>query len=377
MGRPKYLDEAIQSVLFQEFQDFELIISNNGADPNLTAIVNKYISDNRIKYIEHPEIKNMPSHWEEITQDFLGSYLMILTDRSLLKVESLNYLYKQIVEQEEKPEVISWAWDIYFDDLKVLSPFTSSKNSTKILKSGSTLLRIAKGGNSLAFDLPRGLNSCVSKELVNKMRKKYGAIFRPLSPDLTFSYLCLLNIENYSYVNKSLFVSQGLKISNGGKALAGDSTNYFKSLGIEEPFKYVPIKNMLFQSAISEDFLTMAYLCSRNDLISEWDRQKYFIDCFAEIDEKKVAGFLNIAYTQKLEDMALQALANESASLQEKVKKSITFTRQIRLRLVYIFKNLLNSNLIASRTVLMLRKRKSVYCDTALKAAGFDLQKDK
>lgn len=50
----KYLREAIDSIIFQTYTDWELIIINDGATDNSKAIIESY-SDSRIRYFENPQ----------------------------------------------------------------------------------------------------------------------------------------------------------------------------------------------------------------------------------------------------------------------------------------------------------------------------------
>ena len=46
-----FLDESIQSILKQTFRDFELILINDASSDNSDEVVQKYLSDTRVRYI--------------------------------------------------------------------------------------------------------------------------------------------------------------------------------------------------------------------------------------------------------------------------------------------------------------------------------------
>lgn len=320
-GRPHYLDNAISSVLSQDFKNFEVLISNNGADPALLQIAEKYFQDDRVKYIEFENVLSMPSHWEKITLDFNGRYLLILTDRSVLKADALSHLHNHITQQSNPSDVICWPWEIYYDDLKILIPTSAEKKAFEILKPDSELLKIAQGESPLQFKLPRGLNSCVSKQFITILRKQYKTVFRKISPDITFAYLSLLNVDQYTFINRPLFISQGLQISNGGNTLSGDASGYFKFPDLNQPFTHVPIKSFLFYTSLTEDFLSTVKLCSRDDLIKKWNKEKYYTDCLDEIDIKKSEKLIKLTTINDLEASIFNALYEEDPDLIEKVLK--------------------------------------------------------
>ena len=51
-NRPNYLSESITSILNQTFKDYELIILDNGSDPDTVSVV-KSFQDSRIRYIRN------------------------------------------------------------------------------------------------------------------------------------------------------------------------------------------------------------------------------------------------------------------------------------------------------------------------------------
>ena len=57
-GGGKYLREAIESVLNQTYENFELIIINDGSTDNTEEIIKEY-KDKRIIYLKHNENKGV------------------------------------------------------------------------------------------------------------------------------------------------------------------------------------------------------------------------------------------------------------------------------------------------------------------------------
>ena len=55
----RYLDESVQSILNQTFKDFELIIIDDSSTDNSVRIINKYLKDKRICFIQNKENKGI------------------------------------------------------------------------------------------------------------------------------------------------------------------------------------------------------------------------------------------------------------------------------------------------------------------------------
>lgn len=51
----EFIDRAIGSILQQSYQDWELIICDDASTDNTTVLIEKYLTDNRIKFYQQPE----------------------------------------------------------------------------------------------------------------------------------------------------------------------------------------------------------------------------------------------------------------------------------------------------------------------------------
>lgn len=82
--RPEFLDRAIESIMKQTLQDWEIILIDNNfneiEDVN-KAVYEKYSNDNRIKWIKHPKnINNIGLCWNEGIDHISGQYWCTLDD---------------------------------------------------------------------------------------------------------------------------------------------------------------------------------------------------------------------------------------------------------------------------------------------------------
>ena len=67
-NQSKYLRDAIKSVLNQSYKDYELIIIDNGSIDNSKKIIETFLNDNRINYLNYN--KN-----DAVTKDSIMQYL--------------------------------------------------------------------------------------------------------------------------------------------------------------------------------------------------------------------------------------------------------------------------------------------------------------
>ena len=98
-----FLNEAIDSVINQDYQDFELVISDDGSRDNSAAIIQAYaLRDKRIRYIIQPKNIGMVNNWNYCLGEARGKYIKyVFADDSLLHKESLGKLVQSL---EDNPQ---------------------------------------------------------------------------------------------------------------------------------------------------------------------------------------------------------------------------------------------------------------------------------
>ena len=96
-NRPKFLPQAIQSVLDQTFQDFEIIVVDDGIEKRANQIVEK-MDDNRIDYIQHQENRGASEALNTGIKNAHGSLVAFLDDDDFYYqdfLEKVNLFFDQ------------------------------------------------------------------------------------------------------------------------------------------------------------------------------------------------------------------------------------------------------------------------------------------
>jgi glycosyltransferase involved in cell wall biosynthesis len=74
-----YLPETIESVLAQDFTDFEIIIGDDGSTDDSAAVIGRYAArDPRIRFELHPTNLGMVANWNWCLQQARGEYIKYL-----------------------------------------------------------------------------------------------------------------------------------------------------------------------------------------------------------------------------------------------------------------------------------------------------------
>lgn len=377
-NRPELVGDAIESVLYQSFDDLEVIVSNNGANTSTREVIRTYLKDERVKYYENGQALNMPEHWDKIAQEFDGKYFLILTDRCLLKQDALKFLYENLCARDNELEVISWKWDLYLDDMNILLR-ASRRNIAKINETDSTeyLLGLANYLTGVDYPMPRGMNSCVKTSFYKELQKRYGRVFTCLTPDVSFSFYCLMNTKSFWFVDGSLMISRGANVSNGGQTYVATTDQYIQSLGISDPIQNLPCKVPFLVNAVAEDFLRTAANCGRLDIYNSFCKTNYYVKLLYEWDVKVIAHKISFWRLYVFSRQIGKALDDESPNIQQQVKsqrlkskvgKTMPFLRRV---LVAAAIQILGRYLMAFRQRRILKNGDAEVFTDVRQAAGF------
>ena len=86
----RFLDEAIQSVLNQTYQNFELIIVDNDSKDNTEEVVTKYLVDPRVSYHRNPRNLGLVANWNRCVHFAKGEFVKFLMADDKFRPELLD-----------------------------------------------------------------------------------------------------------------------------------------------------------------------------------------------------------------------------------------------------------------------------------------------
>ncbi|MCZ0860828.1 glycosyltransferase family A protein [Methanocorpusculum sp. MG] len=222
-NRPELLSSVINSILEQDFQDFELIISDNSDTADSQNVVSSY-SDVRIKYFKTGSL-SMVDNWNFGCSNVTGKYLLIIIDKYYMKPHVLSLLYSNICVNN--PCVISWRIDIEPLNSQRLLHFhgkntTYSKNTSEII---GNIVRMDGSFEDTDLLLPRGRNCCISESLYRRIVNRTGSFSSGFSPDYSIAFKILFETRSIMIMDCSLYsLHNNLeKYSNGRMSVTGSS----------------------------------------------------------------------------------------------------------------------------------------------------------
>ena len=324
--RPELFKDALESALAQEFEDFEVIVSDNSTDDKTQTVLEHFSNRPRLVVFRTNGNLPMPAHFEFATLKAHGRYVLMLTDRSVLKPYALNTIYNAINSSTENVSVCSWRWSLRDDGSQLEYADTPLHGGgIENLTSQAIAEIFVNRQNVYPYELPRAMNACYRNDLAAEIRNKYGALFFPISPDYTCAFLLLAHTEKVLFLDMALYISQGLSVSSGGKGYGSVSVNeqYLSTLGITDYFTHVPVKMPLVETAIFQDFLAIQKMAGGelNKVAMNW--VEYFIRCHKEILEKRRQSIMSKQDVDVLQNAWDKALNTMSKDIRRQVKEQL------------------------------------------------------
>lgn len=103
-NRAQYIGEAINSVLKQDFTDFELIIVDDASTDNTVEVIKPFLSDKRVSYFLLPKQKNIAAVRNFALSKSQGKYIAVLDSDDIWSYD--KKLSQQYAFLENNPSIV-------------------------------------------------------------------------------------------------------------------------------------------------------------------------------------------------------------------------------------------------------------------------------
>lgn len=291
-NRSAIVTKAIESVINQQFKDWELLIIDNDISDATELAVKKYLNE-KIKYFR---TGNLPiyDNWEYGINKTNGRYITVLEDKGQLFPDSLEIIFQTI--QTYKVPIVSWGKSLSEEFKNENELETKYYSSSELLQYFLSLsLR-----HSIKM-LPRFLNSCCESSIIAKSRDtKVGRVFAQYDPDYTSAFMQLAFFEGVIYIKNPL-VYYDMRYSNG-------VAFQYK---LTDSFEYNDLLRLTFKNDINMDCIcnltplkipTIIYNALINDYLSirekiggklkyfEVNLYNYYLECYKSIISVETVG---------------------------------------------------------------------------------------
>src|SRR3954447_7387451 len=231
---------AVESVVGANRPDVSVVVSDNSTVPGERERLADFCASqpaDLVRYVQPPEPLAMPAHWEWLWQlvkrEVAPTHVTYLTDRMVFVAGALVELLRIV---ESHPEaVISYQYD-RIDDAETPVDLVQAQWTGRLLELDTrTLLelssRVVHGDH-----LPRMLNCIAPATALTALERRFGNVFRPVSPDYCFAYRYMASVDSFLYLDRSCVIHYGIGRSSGHTFMKGrpndDAADFAREMAV-------------------------------------------------------------------------------------------------------------------------------------------------
>lgn len=214
-NRLNLLSYAIETVIRQDYSDWEIIISDNCSEESIEDHL-KSLNDPRVKYYCTEEFISVTENWNNALAKSSGDYVIMLGDDDCL-MQGYFSILKKMIEENDSPDLIYTSALLYAYAGVIpgySEGFLRSYSKSKIFHSAQEPFFLDKSeaitlvNSSVDFRMRFDFNmqfSLVSRRLIQEIQK-YGPFYQSPYPDYYSSNVLLLKAKHILVVPEPLVV---------------------------------------------------------------------------------------------------------------------------------------------------------------------------
>jgi glycosyltransferase involved in cell wall biosynthesis len=293
--RHETLPYTLETVLGQNFENYEIVVSDNFSSPETKAVVDSFGST-KIRYFRTAKPLAMSDNWEFAVEQAQGEYITVLGDDDGLLPHALSELDRLLRELQVpllhwKQIEYNWPSHVIESQRNLLIIPTNQHN--RQIHSTQVLHYIAQKKCSAFSNLPMIYNSFVHRDLVAQVRSVNGRVFKSLVPDIYSGVAFASRVKSFYSVGRPMAIAGRSGNSIGSAVFANQKTAViqdFETLNQKSGFQLHPSLPPLLNQATSvvdtfmwarDHFGSHIPVPSRKQ-IAQWSAEAIVAHCEAE-----------------------------------------------------------------------------------------------
>ena len=287
-NRAHLLRYALQSVVTQDWDDFEIIVSDNDSSDNTRQVVERY-ADKRIRYVRTDKYLYLYDHWNFAFRKASGRYLLLLADDDALVPNALLTFFN-LVETTANPFIGCRFVDYYSPDFPVKSrqntlfvpPFTGEVKQVESRYALDQCFRFNPAYYPLATTL-------ISKEIIDDLFRRFGKFFdEPFQEHIAYP-MAYSTIPHYIQLDKPLVVLGRTPDSLGPRYFWFNQDATWSESG-DNLFQYAPLKGTYITNGVAEALLRAKHNLPENFQDIEMSMVDYYRSYYADMLAQQKIG---------------------------------------------------------------------------------------
>jgi glycosyltransferase involved in cell wall biosynthesis len=253
--RSDTLLHTLKTVVDQDYNNLEIIVSDNASEDQTKLVVESY-KDARIRYINTQSRIGMSENWEFALSHVTGDFVMYLGDDDGLLPKACSDVAKII--NYTKTRALIWNKSTYNWPSNLLAPNLLSFQCAYDLceMRGEIMLKGVSSGKTGYGRLPLLYSGFVSVDVINVVKNKTGTFFQSITPDVYSGIVLADELPTYLYSFRPFSINGGSNHSNGIATFTNnDLARRFFNENALPINTQIPIISGSIQSHIAESFL--------------------------------------------------------------------------------------------------------------------------
>lgn len=189
-----YLRKTLNSVLEQDFNDYEIIVTDDTTSDSVKKLIDEFDFQGRLRYFKNPQALGTPENWNEAIRQAKGKYIKIIHHDDFFTYNfSLNEFVKMLDENPESDFAFSSSLNLD-KNFKFVNQHSPSLRQLELIKEapdnlffsaiiGSPSATIFRNNKSVSFD--KSLKWLVDMDFYIRMLQYNGQFIYNEKPLIT------------------------------------------------------------------------------------------------------------------------------------------------------------------------------------------------
>ncbi len=287
----KYIGECVESIINQEYSDFEVILVDDGSTDRSGEICDEYaLKDERIIVI-HKENGGLSDARNVGTAKAVGEYICYIDSDDLIENNSLLPIMEKA--EEQMPDVMFLEIVKFFSDDGTVSPMSNGFDVDMF--DGQEQAKVLDNIASL----PKFPASACTKLIKKSVLTENDIYFEKnlLSEDWDFSLALFIASNKFSYINVPFYryrQNREGSITNTVGDKNVESQLYIMEKwtdNCDDEYKDFICSCLSYLYTVSLSYIGFTSKCNRNSFVKRYKKLKYLLD-YAKCSKAKLARIM-------------------------------------------------------------------------------------